>query len=57
MWEGISGLITLIVMCVKLWVDHKNLLNEAVSNEDKKIDAANDADSIMRASGGLHNDW
>lgn len=40
MWEGISGLITLAVMVLKLWIDNKNAQEANLNAQKKEISDA-----------------
>ena len=54
MWAGISALLTLVVMCLKLWVDQQTAIKQAKEDEDKKIDSASNATDLLREFDRLH---
>ena len=47
------GLVTLALAVFKWWVDKNGEEAKKRAEKDKEIDSANNADDVMRASGGL----
>lgn len=47
MWEGISGLITLIVLILKMFIDMQTSKTIKITSEDEKIDAVSTADDTI----------